>query len=295
MHLTSGHRWDFPVGTVAGHEYSGEVVELGSKVTRYRKGDLITALPSTGCGHCEACYRGNLALCHHAPGVMGGFGEYIRVPTSVAIKLPGTLSLIDGALIEPLAVGLHGVRMSRIQPGDRVLVLGAGAVALCAIYWARRLGAGRIVAASRSQRRAAMVLDMGADAFVQYGDNEIGEVTEALGGAPNIVYECVGLPGLITKGIEHAAPFGQIVSLGFCTEPDALLPAMAGMKGVSLQFPVGYSLKDFQYVADVMDKGHADPKMLISSVVPLDELPTAFERLRGPNTDTKVQVSLAGL
>ena len=295
LHLTSGHRWDFPVGTVAGHEYSGEVVELGSKVTRYRKGDLITALPSTGCGHCEACYRGNLALCHLAPGVMGGFGEYIRVPTSVAIKLPSTLSLIDGALIEPLAVGLHGVRMSRIQPGDRVLVLGAGAVALCAIYWARRLGAGRIVAASRSQRRAAMVLDMGADAFVQYGDNEIGEVTEALGGPPNIVYECVGLPGLITKGIEHAAPFGQIVSLGFCTEPDALLPAMAGMKGISLQFPVGYSLKDFQYVADVMDKGHADPKMLISSVVPLDELPAAFERLRSPNTDTKVQVSLAGL
>jgi threonine dehydrogenase-like Zn-dependent dehydrogenase len=168
-------------------------------------------------------------------------------------------------------------------------------VALCAIYWARRLGAGRIVAASRSQRRAAMVLDMGADAFIQYGDNEIGEVTEALGGAPNIVYECVGLPGLITKGIEHAAPFGQIVSLGFCTEPDALLPAMAGMKGISLQFPVGYSLKDFQYVADVMDKGHADPKMLISSVVPLAELPAVFERLRGPNTDTKVQVSLAGL
>ena len=295
LHLTSGHRWDFPVGTVAGHEYSGEVVELGSKVTHYRKGDLITALPSTGCGQCEACYRGNLALCHHAPGVMGGFGEYICVPTSVAIKLPSTLSLIDGALIEPLAVGLHGVRMSRIQPGDRVLVLGAGAVALCAIYWARRLGAGRIVAASRSQRRAAMVLDMGADAFVQYGDNEIGEVTEALGGPPNIVYECVGLPGLITKGIEHAAPFGQIVSLGFCTEPDALLPAMAGMKGVSLQFPVGYSLKDFQYVADVMDKGHADPKMLISSVVPLEVLPTVFERLRSPNTDTKVQVSLAGL
>ena len=213
----------------------------------------------------------------------------------VRVLVIGDPYMPSSAFAEPLAVGLHGVRMSRIQPGDRVLVLGAGAVALCAIYWARRLGAGRIVAASRSQRRAAMVLDMGADAFVQYGDNEIGEVTEALGGPPNIVFECVGLPGLITKGIEHAAPFGQIVSLGFCTEPDALLPAMAGMKGISLQFPVGYSLKDFQYVADVMDKGHADPKMLISSVVPLAELPAVFERLRGPNTDTKVQVSLAGL
>ena len=76
---------------------------------------------------------------------------------------------------------------------------------------------------------------------------------------------------------------------------DPVLPAMAGMKGVSLQFPVGYSLKDFQYVADVMDAGHADPKMLISTVVALDDLPSTFERLRGPNSDTKVQVSPAGL
>jgi threonine dehydrogenase-like Zn-dependent dehydrogenase len=293
LHLTSGHPWDFPAGTIAGHEYSGEIVEVGANVTGYKKGDFITALPSTGCGHCEACYRGNLALCHNAPGVMGGFGEFIRVPTSVAIKLPSTLSLADGALIEPLAVGLHGVRMSRMQPGDRVLVLGAGAVALCAVYWARRLGAGRIVAASRSQRRAAMALAIGADAFIPYGKNETAEVLEALGGPANIIFECVGTPGFLTKAIQHAAPFGQVLSLGFCTEPDPIIPAMAGFKGVSLQFPVGYSLQDFQYVADVMDNGHADPKMLITSVVALDELPMVFERLRSPNTDTKVQVSPA--
>jgi (R,R)-butanediol dehydrogenase/meso-butanediol dehydrogenase/diacetyl reductase len=294
LHMTLGHQWDLPAGTIAGHEYSGEIVAVGSNVTGYKKGDFITALPSTGCGHCDACYRGNLTLCHNAPGIMGGFGEFIRIPTSVAIKLPRTLSLADGALIEPLAVGLHGLRMSRIQPGDRVLVLGAGSVALCVLYWARRLGAGRMVAASRSPRRAAMALEMGADAFVQYGNNEIAEVVEALGGPPNLVFECVGTPGFLTKGIQHAAPFGQVISLGFCTEPDPIQPAVAGFKGVSLQFPVGYSLKDFQYVADVMDNGHVDPKMLISSVVALDDLPITFERLRGPNTDTKVQVSPAG-
>ena len=99
----------------------------------------------------EACHRGNLALCHNAPGVMGGFAELMRIPAGVAVKLPATLSVADGALIEPLAVGLYATRMARIQPGDRVLVLGAGSVALCAIYWARRLGAGRIVAMSRSR------------------------------------------------------------------------------------------------------------------------------------------------
>jgi len=204
--------------------------------------------------------------------------------------LPSTLSAADGALIEPLAVGLYGVRMSRIQPGDRVLVLGAGSVALCTIYWAKRLGASRIVAMSRSARRKEMSLQMGADAFVQYGDNEVGEVIEALGGKPDIVYECVGIPGFLMKGVQHVRDLGQVISMGFCTSPDTIIPAVAGFKGVSLQFPVGYSLKDFQYAADVMDNGHVDPKILISSVVPLDQLPATFDKLRGANNETKVQV-----
>ena len=291
LHMTEGHQWQFSPGTVPGHEYSGEIVEIGANVTGFRAGDLITALPSTGCGHCEACHHGNLALCHNAPGVMGGYAEMMRIPASVAIKLPATLSAADGALIEPLAVGLYGVRMSGIQPGDRVLVMGAGAVALCTIYWARRLGAGRIVAMSRSARRQALALEMGADAFVHYGENESDGIIEALGRQPDIVFECVGTPGFLMKGIQHACTLGKVVSMGFCTSPDQVVPAVAGYKGVSLQFPVGYALKDFHYVADVMDAGHVDPKMLISSVVTLDELPTVFEQLRGPNNETKVQVA----
>jgi threonine dehydrogenase-like Zn-dependent dehydrogenase len=183
------------------------------------------------------------------------------------------------------------VRLARIQPGDRVLVLGAGSVALCVIYWARRMGAGRIVAASRSRRRADMALAMGADGFVQFGDDESAEINQALGGAPDMVFECVGNPGFLARGIQHVRSFGQVLSMGFCTTPDPILPAIAGRKGVTLQFPIGYSLKDFEHVADVMDKGHADPAMLISSVVPLDEIAATFERLRGANSETKVQIA----
>lgn len=291
LHMTEGHQWSFAAGSVPGHEYAGEVVAVGSSVNHFKTGDLITALPSMGCGHCEACHRGNLALCHHAPGVMGGYAELMRIPASVAVKLPATLSAADGALIEPLAVGLYGVRMSHIQPGDRVLVLGAGSVALCTIYWARRLGAGRIVAMSRSERRREMSLKMGANAFVRYGDSETGEVVEALKGSPDIVFECVGSPGFISKAIQHVRDFGQVVSMGFCTAPDQLIPAVAGFKGVSLQFPVGYSLKDFCHVADTMETGHIDPKLLISSVVSLNDLPATFEKLRSPNNETKVQIA----
>lgn len=295
LHMTEGHQWQFAAGTVPGHEYSGEIIEIGASVSGFKKGDLITALPSLGCGHCDACYHGNLALCHNAPGVMGGYAEMMKIPASVAVKLPSTLSAADGALIEPLAVGLYGVRMSNIQPGDRVLVMGAGSVALCTIYWAKRLGAGRIVAMSRSERRKDMVLEMGANAYVQYGENEGNEIIGALGGKPDIVFECVGSPGFLMKGIQHVRDLGKVMSMGFCTSPDTVVPAVAGFKGVSLQFPVGYSLKDFQYVADVMDKGHIDPKILISSVISLDQLPHIFDQLRGPNNETKVHVAPVAL
>jgi (R,R)-butanediol dehydrogenase/meso-butanediol dehydrogenase/diacetyl reductase len=294
LSMTSGHGWDFPVGSVLGHEYAGEIVELGSKVEGLKKGDRVTALPSDGCGHCRACAEGNFPMCDNVHGAMGGFGEYMALPAKVAVKLPSTLSLADGAMVEPLAVALHGIRVSDFKPGDRVLVQGGGSVALMAIYWAKRLGARRVVATSRSQRRAALALEMGADAFVQDGENEVPEVAQALGGAPEIVFECVGASGLLGKAIMHVAKFGQVASLGFCTSPDPMIPALGAMKGARLIFPVGYALRDFYYSAEALNAGGPDPKALITSVVSLDQLPATFEKLRGPNTETKVHVSLTG-
>jgi L-iditol 2-dehydrogenase len=214
------------------------------------------------------------------------------VPVASAVKLPATLSMADGALIEPLAVGLYGLRHSSIKPGDNVLILGGGTVALYAIYWARRLGAHRIVAMSRSDRRQAMVLEMGADAFVPFGDNELGEVIEALGGPPDIVYECVGAEGMLGKAIQHVRPYGEVVSLGFCTSPDPIIPGVASYKCATVKFLVGYSMREFLYIADQMDKGHVDPKAIITNDIPLLDLPKMIDALRGPNEETKVHVCM---
>ncbi len=296
LSFTKGEMFDFGPETQFGHEYAGEIVEVGRNVTNFKVGDNIAVMPSVPCGECESCHsHHNSVLCLDSPGsAMTGFAELARVPTSVATKLPSTLSLADGALIEPLAISLYGVQLAQIKPGDRVLVLGGGTVALYAIYWARRLGAGKIVAMSRSDRRKDLCLAMGADDFIAYGDNEIGEVISALGGSPQFVLECVGAEGMLSKAVMHVAQFGKIISLGFCTAPDPVIPGMASFKCAGMQFAVGYSMKEFLYIANQMDKGHVDPKTIITDDIPLDDLPKMIEHLRGPNNETKVHVCMPG-
>lgn len=293
LSFTKGTMWDFGTHVQFGHEYAGEIVELGKNVDSYQVGERIAVLPSVACGQCSSCHsHGNNVLCQSSPGnAMVGFAEYAKVPVSVATRLPQVLSMADGALIEPLAISLYGVKMAAIQPGDRVLVLGAGTIALCAIYWARRHGAGNIVAMSRSPARAEMAKTMGADSFVTYGENEVAEAAEALGGPADVVLECVGVPGMLARAINHARLLGKVLSLGFCSQPDEVVPAVAGFKAVTLQFPVGYSVKDFTYVTRSMLSGHVDPKAMISSVVQLGELPDKFEQLLTKNDENKVQVA----
>lgn len=301
LSMTKGEMWDYGPGSQMGHEYAGEIVALGKGVEGFKLGQKISAVPSGACGHCEGCRGGNYVLCRNSASYMNGFSELARVGTVSAVPLPDTLSFADGALIEPLAVSLYGVRMSAIAAGDTVLVLGGGTVALYAIYWARRLGARRIVAMSRSERRRDLCLAMGADAFIPFGDNEVGEVIEALGGSPDIVYECVGSEGMLTKSVMHAKLYGKVVSLGFCTHPDPLMPAMGSYKCVTMQFLVGYAMRDFLTIADLLDRdrlhggGHPDPKAIITNDIPLVDLPAMMDVLRGANSETKVHVHCCGV
>jgi L-iditol 2-dehydrogenase len=292
LSMTRGGPWDFGVNTQFGHEYAGEIVEIGADDTGYRIGERVAVLPSPACGNCAACRsHGNNVLCQRKPGTaMVGFAELARIPAILATRLPATLSAKDGALIEPLAISLYGVKLARIEPGQRVLVLGGGTVALYAIYWARRLGAGRIAVMSRSDRRRDLALTMGANSFISFGEEEISSVKEALGGAPQVIFECVGAEGMLSKALAHVAQFGKVVSLGFCTTPDSLIPAMGSYKCASIQFALGYSMEEFVYIADQMDKGHVDPKTIITRDIELSELPAMIDRLRKPNSETKVHV-----
>ncbi len=294
LHLTSGHGLQLPTDTIIGHEFAGEVVALGAGVEDIKPGDRLAPMPYVGCGRCPACFAGRP---HHCPqgrfDVIHGFSEYSRVGARDCVVLPSDLSDEEGALIEPLAVGLEGVRKAALPIGARVLVTGAGPIGIASAFWAERLGASRVAVMATSARRAPIAKAVGASAFI--AKSEVADVAAAvrdtLGGAPDVVFEAVGLPGAIADAIDYVKPLGTVVSLGFCSVPDTFVPVAALTKEVRLLFSMCYDKQDFQYTADVIAAGDHRPRAMITSTVGLDELPRKFESLRGASADCKVMVA----
>jgi (R,R)-butanediol dehydrogenase/meso-butanediol dehydrogenase/diacetyl reductase len=134
LHMTADEAFSYPLGATLGHEYAGMIVGLGRKVTGVQVGDRVTAQPIAGCGDCDACLSGELYWCDKWRSMMGGFAEYTVADARSVAKLPDSVSLADAALVEPLAAALNGVQLSGCKKGDRVLVIGAGALALDCIF-----------------------------------------------------------------------------------------------------------------------------------------------------------------
>jgi (R,R)-butanediol dehydrogenase/meso-butanediol dehydrogenase/diacetyl reductase len=222
--------------------------------------------------------------------MQGGFGEYTRVDERSAIRLPASLSLADGALVEPLAVGHHGVDVATLRPGARVLVLGAGAMGLATVFWARRLGAGPIAVSARSTRRAEMARNMGATAFVAQGDDLPARAAAALGGAPDVVFECAGAAGLLALAMECAGPRAAVIVVGMCSTSELVVPVVGIAKELTMRFVMAYRRRGFRGGRRHARSGALEPRAMVTDTVSLDEFPIAFEALRLPTDQCKVQV-----
>ena len=295
VHMTSDHHGkayaQYPIGFTPGHEYMGEVVAVGRGVNTLRIGDRIAAMPLTGCGHCEACLRYMPQFCDARSLNGGGFAEYAQAGARDCIVLPNSLSMEDGALVEPMAVSYHGAKIAGITPGAHVLVLGAGPIGLAAAYWARRFGAGKIAVAAKSRQRERFIYEMGADVFLDPERPLLEAAKETFGGArPDVIFECVGFLGMLELSIQTVRPQGTIVVLGYCTAPDSFIPAIAADKDVKLQFSLAYSLQEFEEVARVFDKGHVEARSMITHTVSLTDLPPLFESLHHGANYQKIMV-----
>jgi (R,R)-butanediol dehydrogenase/meso-butanediol dehydrogenase/diacetyl reductase len=200
------------------------------------------------------------------------------------------LSLADGALIEPLAVGLHGVMVSDIRPGFRVLVIGAGPIGLAAAFWAKRAGATKIGVMARSARHEQFAYAMGATHYLTAAENPAAQAALALGGSPEVVFECVGKPGMMSLAMNCVGRRGTVVVLGFCTVADTLGPSDFLFKELKILFSNTYSTREFEIVADAMDAGAIEPRSMITNTVSMNNLPQVFENLRMPSHQCKVML-----
>jgi len=292
LHMTEPGGMAPALGSIIGHEFSGEVVALGKKVSKLRIGDRVAAMPIAGCGTCAACKAGEPSWCASGLNFLaGGYAQYARAGEDGCLVLPGGLSDADGALIEPLAVALHGARMAPDLRGSRVTILGAGPIGLSATYWARRLGAAHIEVVESNPQRAQMALTMGAD------DARPPEPAVDPASPPppqpdgsDYVFECVGKPGLLSAALSHVRPKGTVISLGFCMAPEPFVSAFAGMREATVKFPTLYTLDDYRTTLDALGSGALEPRVMITDVVGLDALPERFESLRAPGHDCKVMI-----
>jgi (R,R)-butanediol dehydrogenase/meso-butanediol dehydrogenase/diacetyl reductase len=291
LHMTEDAAYGCQHGDVLGHEFAGEVVGLGKDVDGLKAGDLVSVIPMMSCGRCEHCRKGEVQWCAGFGLQGGGYAEYALTRPNQCIRLPAGLSLADGALVEPLAIALHGVNLSGMQQGDSVLVLGAGPIGLAVAFWARRMGAGRVAVQDVAGWQEHRALEMGADAFVVDPADPVGSAERALGGKADIVFECVGIPGLIAQAVEQVRNRGTILLLGLCTRPDTFNSFAMLSKEVKLVTAAFFTVQEYQASLDALAEGAAEPRLLVTDTVALEEVPEVYEALKRRTEQCKVMIA----
>lgn len=291
LHMTEDAAYGCKHGDVLGHEFAGEVVALGKGAEGLTTGDLVSVIPLVSCGNCEHCRKGEVQWCSGFGLQGGGYAEYAVTRPNQCMKLPRDVSLADGAIIEPLAVALHGVNLSGLKQGDRVLVLGAGPIGLAVAFWAKRMGAGAVAVQDIADHQRQRALDMGADMFVVDPVDPVGSAERALGGKADIVFECVGIPGLIEQAVQQLRNRGTILLLGLCTRPDTFNSFAMLQKEVKLVTSAFFTRGEYEAALDALAAGAIEPRLLVTDTIALEDVPQVFESLKQRTSQCKVLIA----
>ena len=267
---------------ILGHEFCAEVVEQGPQTSgKFKAGQLVCSVPMLP--------RKPTAAVGYSDEVPGGFGEYMVLNESLMVPVPEGTPATAAALTEPLAVGFHAVNKARLNGNEAALVIGAGPVGLAVITALKAQGAGPVIAADFSPGRRQYALTQGADAVVDPAhDNPFAQ--SELAQRPLVVFECVGVPGVIDNIFVNAPANTQIVVVGVCLQTDHIRPLIAVNKELSLQFVLGYSLQEFAESLHRIADGRFDVAKLVSHTIGLDDVSSMFSALKDPERYAKVIV-----
>lgn len=262
-----------------GHEFSAEVLEAGPDTEAPSPGTLVTSLPILLSGN-------RFEPIVYSNSTIGGYAERMLLSAPLLLPIPNGLDLKHAALTEPMAVGLHAVNKSNIAPGEMALVLGCGPIGIAIVAALRARGVQTIVAADFSPRRRELASAMGAH---QTLDAAQGSPFDSV--KPAVVFEAVGVPGVIDDVLLRARPGTRLVVAGVCMEPDTVHPFFAIAKEISVQFVLAYSPEEFADSLRALAEGDIDVAPLITGEVGLDGVGAAFDDLADPERHCKILVT----
>lgn len=279
---------------VYGHEFAGEVVAYGPDATGPAPGTRVCAVPQAG---------GEIVgLSERYP---GGFGERLVVAADMLIPIPDHVSTEHAALTEPLAVGAHAAAAGQPAGGDVALIIGCGPIGLAVLVSIKAQAPGvPVIATDLSPARRALAARMGADEVIDPADGDpyarlasYGVESEPGAGSLRgdqrsgaVIFECVGMPGMLQKVFEGAPPKSRVVVAGACMEPDTIMPILALVKELRVAFVFGYTHDEFAATLGSIADGSVDPAPLISGNVGLDGVADAFTALGDPERHVKILV-----
>ncbi|TAL00314.1 MAG: theronine dehydrogenase [Rhodospirillaceae bacterium] len=270
---------------VMGHEFVGEIVDYGPGSRRSVKvGAKVTATPVMR----QGASHGVIGYVNELP---GGFGEYMLLDEDFMLEVPAGLDDDLAALIEPLAVGLEHARSGEPQPGEVPLVVGCGAIGLGVIAGLKLKGIGPIIAADFDAKRRDIALQMGADVVIDPRELSPYEPIPSLGmRRPNLVYECVGKPGLLNQIINGVGFGARIVMGGFCLEPEQLYVPSAQMKRLKINFACGEEQQDMALALRAIADGAIDVRPWLGARIGLSGVGEALKNMTDPSSPVRTVV-----
>jgi threonine dehydrogenase-like Zn-dependent dehydrogenase len=262
-----------------GHEFSAEVLEAGPDTETHPPGTLVTSLPLLlSAKGVEPIVYSNSTI--------GGYAERMLLSAPLLLPIPNGLDFKHASLTEPMAVGLHAVNKSAIAPGETALVLGCGPIGIAIIASLRARGVEAIVAADFSPKRRTLSTEMGAHQTLDPAQGSPFDTVK-----PAVVFEAVGVPGIIDDVLLRARPGTRLVVAGVCMEADTVHPFFAIAKEINVQFVLAYTPEEFTDSLRALAEGDIDATPLITGEVGLDAVGAAFDDLSDPERHCKILVT----
>jgi threonine dehydrogenase-like Zn-dependent dehydrogenase len=276
---------------VMGHEFTGEVLELGAQTegAPVKAGDLVTSLPIalTPTGMEPVGAYSNI--------YNGGYADKMRLTAALCMKIPNGLDHRRAALTEPMAVGRHAVARAAVTPAESALVLGAGPVGLAVVAELRRLNIETVVVSDYSPRRRAVALAMGATVAVDPAhEDPVAALTAADPKRVPVVFDAIGVPGTLEAVIKAAPAMGRVCVVGSCMQPDTLRPLVAQAKQLTIVFSFAYDPFEFGDTLRAIAEGEIDVAPMITGTCGVDGVPAAFDALGNPEEHVKILVEPGG-